>query len=72
MLSRIHYFNESGDQRINDIQVSCNKLPDIFNRYDIAQSELELSDETDQISDRELFENQYYQVEANFRKNYFL
>jgi len=25
----------------------CNKLPDIFNRYDIAQSKLEFSDDTD-------------------------
>jgi len=41
-------------------------LPDIFNRYDTAQSELELSDDTDHSSDREKFENQYYQVEAKF------
>ena len=44
------------------------KLPDIFNRYDIAQSELELSDDTDHTGDRELFENQYYQVEAKFNE----
>ena len=66
MLSRIQNFTEAGDQKINDIQVRCNKLPDIFNRYDIAQSELELSDDTDQTGDREFFENQYYQVEAKF------
>jgi len=48
--------------------VRCKKLPDIFNRYDIAQSELELSDDTDHTGDRELFENQYYQVEANFNE----
>ena len=64
MLSRIQNFIEAGDQKINDIQVRCNKLPDIFNRYDGAQSELELSDDTDHTGDRELFENQYYQVEA--------
>ena len=58
MLSRIHNFNEAGDKKINDIQVGCNKLPDIFNRFDIAQSELELSDDTDHTGDRELFENQ--------------
>jgi len=58
MLSRIQNFIEAGDQKINDIQVICNKLPDIFNRYDIAQSELELSDDTDHTGDRELFENQ--------------
>ena len=57
MLSRIQNFIEAGDQKINDIQERCNKLPDIFNRYDIAQSELELSDDTDHTGDRELFEN---------------
>ena len=50
----------------------CNKLPDIFNRYDIAQSELELSDDTDHTGDRELFENQYYEVEAKFSEIYIL
>jgi len=68
MLSRILNFIEAGDQKINDIQVRCNKLPDIFNRYDIAQSELELSDDTDHTGDRELFENQYYQVQAKFNE----
>jgi hypothetical protein len=64
MLSRIQNFIEAGDQKLNDIQVRSNKLPDIFNRYDTAQSKLELSDDTDHSGDRELFENQYYQVEA--------
>ena len=68
MLSRIQNFIEADDQKINDIEVRCNKLPDIFNRYDIAQSELELSDDTDHTGDRELFENQYYQVEAKFNE----
>ena len=58
MLSRIQNVIEIGDQKINDIQVRFNKLLDIFNRYDIAQSELELSDDTDHTGDRELFENQ--------------
>ena len=58
ILSRIQNFIEAGDQKINDIQVRCNKLPDIFNRYDIAQSELELSDDIDHTGDRELLENQ--------------
>ena len=58
-------FIEVGDHKINEIQVMFNKLPDIFKRYDTAQSELELSDDTDHSGDRELFETQYYQVEAN-------
>jgi len=66
MLSRIQSFIEAGDQRLNDIQVRCNKLPVIFNRYDTPQSELKLSDNTDNNGDRGLFENQYYQLEVNF------
>jgi len=38
MLSRIQNFNEVGDHKINEIQMRFNKLPDIFNRYDTAQS----------------------------------
>jgi hypothetical protein len=65
MLSRIQSFIESGERKINEIQVRFNKLPDIFNRYDSAQSELELSDDTDHDSNRELFEAQYFEVEEN-------
>jgi len=68
MLSRIQNFIEAGDQKVYDIQVRCNKLPDIFNRYDIAQSELELLDDIDHTGDRELFEYQYYQVVAKFNE----
>jgi len=53
---------------INEIQLRFDKLSDIFNRYDTAQSELELSDDTDHSCDRELFENQYYEVEARFHE----
>ena len=66
LLSRIQNFVETGDQKINDIQVRFNKLPDMFSRYDTAQSELEWSDDVDHSGDREQFENQYYQVEAKF------
>jgi len=68
MLTRIQTFIDTGDQKINDIQVRFNKLPDIFSRYDTAQSELELSDDVDHSGDREQFENQYYQVEAKFNE----
>jgi hypothetical protein len=66
MLLRIQNFIEVGDHKINEIQVRFNKFPDIFNTYDTAHSELELSDVTDHSDDRELFETQYYQVEAKF------
>jgi hypothetical protein len=35
---------------------------------DTAQNELELSDDTDHFGDRELFENQYYEVKARFNE----
>ena len=66
MLTRIQHFYEAGEHKINEIQVRFNKLSDVFNRYDTAQSELELSDDTDHSGDRELFENQYYEVKAKF------
>jgi len=68
MLTRIQAFIDTGDQKIIDIQVRFNKLPDIFCRYDTAQSELELSDDVDHSDDRAQFENQYYQVEARFNE----
>jgi hypothetical protein len=67
MLTRIQHFNEAGEHKIHEIQVRFDKLSDIFSRYDTAQSELELSD-TDHSGDRELFENQYYHVEARFHE----
>jgi hypothetical protein len=63
MLSRIQSFIETGKRKINEIQVKF-KLPDIFNRYDSAQRELELSDDTQHSGDRELFEAQFYEVET--------
>jgi hypothetical protein len=68
MLSRIQKFMDTGECKLNDLQVRFNKLPDIFNRYDVAQSELELSDDMEQFNDREMFEMQYYQVEARFNE----
>jgi hypothetical protein len=68
MLTRIQAFIETGEQKINDLQVRFNKLSDIFSRYDTAQCELELSDGVDHSADREHFETQYYQVEARFHE----
>jgi len=61
-------FIESGDRKVNEIQVRSDDLQVIFNRYGTAQNELELSDDTDHFGDRELFENQYYEVKANFNE----
>ena len=66
MLSRIQNFIQAGDRKITEILARFNKLPDILNRYDTAQSELELSEDTGHTSDRQLFKNQYYQFETKF------
>jgi hypothetical protein len=55
MLTRIQSFIETGDFKLNEIQVRFDELPRIFNGFDTAQSELEISDDTDHISDREVF-----------------
>jgi hypothetical protein len=68
MLSRIQNIIEAGDRKLNEIQVRSDELPRIFNRYDTAQSELELSDDTDHFGDREVFETQYYQVKAKLNE----
>jgi len=65
-------FIETGDRKVNEIQVRFDDLQGIFDRYDTAKNELELSDDTDHFGDRELFENQYYEVKAKFSEFYIL
>jgi hypothetical protein len=67
-LSRMQTFIDSDDRKVNEIQMRFNKLPDIFNKFETAQSELELSDDADHSGDHELLENQYYQIEAKFNE----
>jgi len=67
-LTRMQTFIESGDCEVNEIQVRCDDLQGIFDKYDIPQSELELGDDSDHFADREMFENQYYKVKATFNK----
>jgi len=67
-LTRLQSFIEEGEQRLHEIQVRFNKVPDIFSKYESAQDELECSDDTDHTSDREEFETQYYQVEGKFNE----
>jgi len=67
-LTRLQSFIELRDQKINDIQVRFNKLPDIFSKHESAQDELECLDEADHTAYREEFENQCYQVEAKFNQ----
>jgi len=57
---------ESGDRKLNNIQVSFYDLQGICDRNDTAQNELEISEDTNQYCVQELFENQYYEMKANF------
>jgi len=62
LLHECRISTEAGDQNTNEIQVRFDELQGNFNRYDTAQNELELLDDTDHFGDRELFENQYHEV----------
>ena len=47
MLTRIQSFLKAGEQKLHEIQVRFNKLPDNFCKYESAQDELECSDDKD-------------------------
>jgi len=59
-------FIESGDREVNEFQLRFHDIQGIIDRYDTAQNELELSDDTDRYGVQELFENKYYEVKAKF------
>ena len=61
-------FIATGDRKLNDIQVRFDELPNIFDKFECAQSELELSDEADYSVDRQQFEDQYFDVKAKFNE----
>jgi hypothetical protein len=56
----------SGEHKLNELQVRYDELPVIYNKYDSAQNELEISDDDDHSMDREAFEEQYYEIKARF------
>jgi hypothetical protein len=66
-LIRMQKFIDTGDLKVNQIQVRYDDLPVIFNKFDNSQGELELLYDMDHSGDRELFENQY-QVKAKFNE----
>jgi RAB protein geranylgeranyltransferase component A len=57
-------FHRNGDRKLNDIQVRFEKLPNVFSKFESAQSELELSDDVDYSGKGEVFESQYFEVKA--------
>ena len=64
--TRKQTFIETSERKINDIQSRFDELPNIFNKFETAQSELELSDDNDHSVDRQQFEDQYYETKAKF------
>jgi hypothetical protein len=66
-LTRLQKFVESDKQKVTDLQLRYEELPNIFCKFDAAQTELELSeDDVAHFDERELFETQYFQVKARF------
>jgi len=61
-------FIDIGERKINDIQVRFDELPNLYNKFETAQCELELSDDTDYSLYRQQFEDQYFRVKAKFNE----
>jgi len=60
-------FIETGDRKLNDIQVRFDELPK-NNKFQTTHSALELSDDTDYSLDRKQFEDHYFEVKAKFNE----
>jgi len=67
-LTRMQTFITTGDRKLNEIQVRFDELPNIYNKFETSQSELDLSDDTDYSVDRQQFEDQYFEVKAKFNE----
>jgi len=57
-LTRMQTFIKTGDRKLNDIKFRFDELPNIYNNFETAHSELELSDDTDYSDDSQQFEDQ--------------
>ena len=66
-LTRMQSFIETGDRKLNDIQVRFDELPK-NNKFQTTHSALELSDDTDYSLDRKQFEDHYFEVKAKFNE----
>jgi hypothetical protein len=53
-LTRMQTYIETGNPTLNEIQARFDDLPVIFNKFEGARSELELSDDADYSGKREL------------------
>jgi hypothetical protein len=61
-------FIETGDRKLNEMQVRFEELSNIYNKFETAQSELELFDEVDHVVDRQQFEDQFFAAKAKFNE----
>jgi len=61
-------FIDTGERKLYDIQVRFDELLNIYNKFEMAQCELELSDDTDYSLDRQQFEDHYFEVKAKFNE----
>ena len=66
--TRIQTFIQTGDHKLNDIQFWIDELPNIFKKFETAQCQLELSDNTHYSVERQQFEDQYFEVKAKFNE----
>jgi hypothetical protein len=66
-LTRMQTLIKTGDRKLNEIHVRFDELPNIY-KFEMAQSELELSDDTHYSLDRQQFEDQYFEVTAKFNE----
>ena len=66
--TRMETFIETGDRKLHEIRGRFDELPNMFNKFEGAQSELELSDDTEHLLDRQQFDDEYYVVKTKFNE----
>ena len=67
-LTRMQTFIETGHRKLNDMRVRFEELSDIYNKFETAQSKVDLFDDVDHSADRLQFEDQYFAVKAKFNE----
>jgi len=67
-LTRMQSSIDTGESKLNDLQARFDELPNIYNKFETAQCELQLSDDTGYSLDRQQFEDQYFEVKAKFNE----
>ena len=65
-LTRLQKYIDSGERKVNQLQIRYDELPVIASKFEVAQSELETFDEQNHEADRAQFEEQYFDVKEKF------